>query len=116
MRFNAMQTGAFLAALAVALGAFGAHALKSRLDPHMLANFETGVRYQMYAALALMILGTQAGQTRAPAFLLSGALIFSGSLYLLSLTGVKMLGAITPIGGVLLIVGLVLAALDAGKL
>lgn len=115
MKINALQTGAFLAALAVALGAFGAHALKSRLDPQMLANFETGVRYQMYAALALMVLGTQTGQTRAPLFLLLGALIFSVSLYLLSLTGLKWLGAITPIGGVLLIVGLVLAALDAGK-
>lgn len=113
MKINAMQTGAFLAALAVALGAFGAHALKTKLDPQMLANFETGVRYQMYAALAMMILGTQAQQIRAPIFLLSGALIFSFSLYLLSLTGMNWLGAITPIGGVLLIIGLVLAALDA---
>ncbi len=115
MKMNALQVGAMLAALGVALGAFGAHGLKTRLDPAMLANFETGVRYQMYAALALMVLGTQAGQLRAPLFLLLGAVIFSGTLYLLSLTGVKWLGAITPIGGVLLIVGLVLAALDAGK-
>lgn len=115
MKINALQIGAALAALGVALGAFGAHGLKTRLDPQMLANFETGVRYQMYAALALMVLGTQAGQLRAPIFLLLGAIIFSGTLYLLSLTGVKWLGAITPIGGVLLIVGLVLAALDAGK-
>lgn len=115
MKINALQIGAALAALGVALGAFGAHGLKTRLDPQMLANFETGVRYQMYAALALMVLGTQAGQLRAPIFVLLGAIIFSGTLYLLSLTGVKWLGAITPIGGVLLIVGLVLAALDAGK-
>ena len=115
MRLNVLQMGSLLAAVAVALGAFGAHGLKTRLDPGMLANFETGVRYQMYAALALMILGTQAGQTRAPLFILSGALIFSLSLYLLALSGVKWLGAITPIGGVLMIVGLVLAALDAGK-
>lgn len=115
MKINALQTGALLAALAVALGAFGAHALQNKLDAHMLANFETGVRYQMYAALALMVLGTQANQTRAPLFLLLGTLIFSLSLYLLSLTGIKWLGAITPIGGVLLIVGLVLAALDAKK-
>lgn len=115
MKLNALQAGAFLAALAVALGAFGAHALKARLDPAMLANFETGVRYQMYAALALMVLGTQAGQTRAPLYILAGALIFSFSLYLLSLTGVKVLGAITPIGGLLLIVGLVLAGVDAGR-
>ena len=115
MKINALQIGAALAALGVALGAFGAHGLKTRLDPQMLANFETGVRYQMYAALALMVLGTQAGQLRAPIFVLLGAIIFSGTLYLLSLTGVKWLGAITPIGGVLLIVGLVLAVLDAGK-
>ena len=115
MRFNALQVGAVLAALAVALGAFGAHGLKTRLDPQMLANFETGVRYHMYAALALMVLGTQAGQTRAPLFILLGALIFSVSLYILSITGVRWLGAITPIGGVLMIVGLVLAALDAGR-
>ena len=115
MKINALQIGAALAALGVALGAFGAHGLKTRLDPQMLANFETGVRYQMYAALALMVLGTQAGQLRAPIFVLLGAIIFSGTLYLLSLTGVKWLGAITPIGGVLLIVGLVLAALDAEK-
>ena len=104
-----------LAALAVALGAFGAHALNTRIDPHMLANFETGVRYQMYAALALMVLGTQAGQVRAPLPILLGALIFSVSLYVLALSGVRWLGAITPIGGVLMIVGLVLAALDGGQ-
>ena len=115
MRFNALQAGALLAALAVALGAFGAHALNTRIDPHMLANFETGVRYQMYAALALMVLGTQAGQVRAPLPILLGALIFSVSLYILALSGVRWLGAITPIGGVLMIVGLVLAALDGGQ-
>ena len=115
MKINALQTGALLAAVAVAFGAFGAHALKARLDPQMLANFETGVRYQMYAALALMVLGTQTGQTRAPIFLLIGALVFSFSLYLLSLTGIKFLGAITPIGGILMIIGFVLAALDFGR-
>ena len=112
---NALQVGAVLAGLGVALGAFGDHALKTRLDPQMLANFETGVRYQMYAALALMVLGTQASQTRAPTPLLLGALIFSGSLYLMAATGLRWLGAITPIGGVLMIVGLALAALDAGR-
>lgn len=115
MKLNALQIGAFWAAVAVALGAFGAHALKTRLDPQMLANFETGVRYQMYAALALMVLGTQAGQTRAPLFILLGSLIFSVSLYVLALSGVRWLGAITPLGGLLLIIGLVLAGLDAGK-
>lgn len=113
MKINAFKSGAVLAALAVALGAFGAHALKTRLEPALLANFETGVRYQMYAALALMVLGTQPSQRRAPAFILAGALIFALSLYALSLSGLRVLGAITPIGGLLLIVGLVLAALDA---
>ena len=111
----ALQSGAVLAALGVAFGAFGAHTLQKHLDPQMLANFETGVRYQMYAALALMVLGTQGGQTRAPLLLLAGAIIFSGTLYVLSLTGVRWLGAITPIGGLLLIAGLVLAAVDAGR-
>lgn len=107
--------GALLAALGVALGAFGAHALRTRLEPGMLANFETGVRYQLYAALALIALGTQAGQRRAPALLLAGAVIFSGTLYVLALTGQRWLGAVTPVGGALLIAGFVVAALDARK-
>lgn len=111
----AFQTGAILAALGVALGAFAAHALKARLTPELLANFETGVRYQMYAALALLVLGTRPEQRRAPALLLGGAVIFSGTLYILALTGVKWLGAVTPIGGVLLIAGFVLAAVDARR-
>ncbi|MFW8625476.1 DUF423 domain-containing protein [Deinococcus sp. ME38] len=112
---HALRSGALLAAAGVALGAFGAHALKAQLTPEALTTFETGVRYQMYAALALMILGTQPAQTRAPWPLLAGAVIFSGSLYLLTLTGVKILGAVTPIGGVLMIAAFVLAALDARK-
>lgn len=110
-----LRSGAILAALAVALGAFAAHGLKPRLDAAMLANFETGARYQMYAALALLALGTQPGQRRAPGFLLAGALVFSGSLYVLALSGVKVLGAVTPIGGALMIAGFVLAALDVKK-
>lgn len=109
----AFPTGAILAALGVAMGAFAAHALKARLTPELLTNFETGVRYQMYTALALLVLGTRPEQRRAPALLLAGAVIFSGTLYILALTGVKWLGAVTPIGGVLLIAGFVLAALDA---
>ncbi|WP_119674143.1 DUF423 domain-containing protein [Deinococcus sp. RM] len=110
-----LRSGAILAALAVALGAFAAHGLKARLDADLLADFETGARYQMYAALALLALGTQANQRRAPLLLLAGAVIFSGSLYVLALTGVKVLGAITPIGGALMIAGFVLAALDVHK-
>lgn len=116
---NPGVAGALLAALGVALGAFGAHALRERLDPAALANFETGVRYQMYAALALLVLGARLpsakGPSLAPALLLAGAVIFSGSLYLLVLSGQRWLGAITPIGGVLLIAGFVVAALDARR-
>lgn len=110
-----MQLGAILAALAVALGAFAAHALKTRLNAPMLADFETAVRYQMYAALALLALGNQATQARGPFWLSVGTVIFSGTLYLLALTGLKWLGAITPIGGVLMILGFVLAAIDARR-
>ncbi|BDP41871.1 DUF423 domain-containing protein [Deinococcus aetherius] len=110
---NPTVAGAILAAVGVALGAFGAHALRERLDPAALANFETGARYQMYAALALLALGGRPGQRRAPGLLLSGAVIFSGTLYVLSLTGERWLGAVTPVGGALLIAGFVVAALDA---
>ncbi|MFV0451875.1 MAG: DUF423 domain-containing protein [Propioniciclava sp.] len=106
-------TGALLAALGVGLGAFGAHGLKDLVEPAMLANWETGVRYQMYAALAMLALSLRREQTRAPIFLVSGAAIFAGSLYVMALTGLRLLGAITPIGGVLLIAGLLLAAWDA---
>ncbi|ANE43871.1 DUF423 domain-containing protein [Deinococcus puniceus] len=110
---NALFAGLLLAAVGIGLGAFGAHALKARLDPAMLANFETGVRYQMYAALALIALGSQASIRRAPVLLLAGAIIFSGTLYILALTGQRWLGAVTPIGGALLIAGFVVAALEA---
>ncbi|ABF45066.1 protein of unknown function DUF423 [Deinococcus geothermalis DSM 11300] len=113
---NSTVAGGVLAALAVAFGAFGAHALKSRLDPGLLADFETAVRYQMYAALALLVLGAQPAQRRAPLLLLAGAVLFSGSLYVLALSGVRWLGAVTPLGGLLLIAGFAVAALDARKL
>lgn len=98
--------GSLSAGIAVALGAFGAHALKARLDANLLAVFETGVRYQMAHALALLAVGWAC--TRWPGSVLSasgwlfvaGTVLFSGSLYLLSLTGVRWLGAITPLGGV----------------
>ena len=112
---NSTLAGALLAALGVALGAFGAHALRARLGPDLLATFETGVRYQMYAALALLSLGTQLAQRRARGLLLLGALVFSGSLYLLVLTGQRWLGAVTPLGGLLLIAGFAVAALDARR-
>ena len=105
----------FLAALAgflgVALGAFGAHGLRGRLSPDMLAVFETGVRYHLYHALALML--TAAVMARMGGWLITtagwcfvaGILLFSGSLYALALTGVTVLGAITPLGGVAFLAG-----------
>ena len=97
--------GSASAFIAVALGAFGAHALKARLDADLLAVYETGVRYQMTHALALLAVGW-AG-TRWPGravnasgwLFVAGTVLFSGSLYALSLTGVRWLGAITPLGG-----------------
>ena len=103
--------GAFSAGLAVALGAFAAHALKARLDPQALATFEVGARYQMYHALALLAVGLLAERrpTRllwvSGALFVTGTLLFSGSLYMLSLSGVRWLGAITPLGGVALLAG-----------
>jgi len=106
----AALSGIFLTGTGVALGAFGAHALKTTLTPAMLEVFETGVRYQMYHGLGLLALsalpafqGEQRG--RAPALLLAGTVVFSGSLYLLSFSGVRWLGAVTPIGGVLMLAG-----------
>ncbi len=106
----AALSGVFLTATGVALGAFGAHALKATLSPAMLEIFETGVRYQMYHGLGLLALGAMpafqgAGKSRAPGLLLAGTVVFSGSLYLLSFSGVRWLGAITPIGGVLMLAG-----------
>ncbi|WP_189087594.1 DUF423 domain-containing protein [Deinococcus ruber] len=112
---NAALAGALLAGTGVALGAFGAHALKASLSTAMLEVFETGVRYQMYSGLALLALAALPSQRRAPVWLLTGAVVFSVSLYALSLSGIKVLGAVTPIGGVLMLVGWVLAALDSRK-
>ncbi|WP_189642495.1 DUF423 domain-containing protein [Deinococcus piscis] len=104
---RALAAGALWGALGIALGAFGAHALSERLSAADLAIFETGVRYQMYAALALLALGT-AGYGGWPVrLLLLGSVIFSLSLYLLVGLNVRWLGAVTPVGGVLMIAGLV---------
>lgn len=104
-------SGASLALLAVALGAFGAHALRERLDARDLEIFETAVRYQMYHALALLGVAWLATRLTDPLtgwagwLMIAGTVVFSGSLYLLVLTGPRWLGAITPIGGVMLIAG-----------
>lgn len=103
--------GAISALLAVAAGAFGAHALRARLTPDLLAVFETGARYQMYHALALLAVAWAVtrwpvGAVRGAGWLfIAGTVVFSGSLYLLSLTGQRWLGAITPLGGLLLLAG-----------
>jgi uncharacterized membrane protein YgdD (TMEM256/DUF423 family) len=92
--------------LAVALGAFGAHALKKTLAPEMMAVYETAVNYHVYHALGLLVIGLLAlhlpdsGALRWAGFLMAaGLLLFSGSLYALSLSGIRWLGAITPVGG-----------------
>jgi uncharacterized membrane protein YgdD (TMEM256/DUF423 family) len=116
---TSIRLGAALGALAVVAGAFGAHALQGRLDERMLQTFEVAVRYQTYHALALVLCGLlaergwrAAGAARA---LLAGVLVFSGTLYALVLTGAKWLGAITPVGGVLLVVGWILLALGRSE-
>ena len=98
--------------LAVAAGAFAAHGLRAHLAPDMLAVWETGARYHMYHALA-MALAAIAGSRWPPAFFLAGIVLFSGSLYALALTGIGWLGAITPLGGALLIAGWTCLAISA---
>lgn len=93
--------------IAVSLGAFGAHILRDKLSPQLLNTFQTGVQYQMYHTLAMLGIGLMllnfpaANLLRVSAyFMMAGIVLFSGSLYLLSLTGIRWLGAITPLGGV----------------
>ena len=115
-----LALGALLGALAVVLGAFGAHGLRSRVSPELLEIYETAVRYHFYHALALLAVGAwvdRGGSAASPpgvgmaawAFL-AGVVIFSGSLYALVLTGARWLGAVTPIGGVAFIAGWLLLA------
>ena len=106
-----LLVGALAGFTGVALGAFGAHGLRGRLSPEMLAVFETGVRYHMYHALAILatalIMGRTSGRlaTAAGWLFTSGIVLFSGSLYALAATGIPVLGAITPIGGVAFLLG-----------
>lgn len=108
-----LVVAAILGGLSVAGGAFASHALKDKLTERALEIFETGARYQMYHALALLLVALLLTRTEplsttliasGVAFML-GVVIFSGSLYGLSLTGIKWLGAITPLGGVAFLVG-----------
>lgn len=109
MNFGVM--GAISAFLGVAAGAFGAHALRGRLSPDLLQAFETAARYQLIHALALVALAitlklAPSRATRAAGWLfVAGTVLFSGSLYALALSGVRMLGAITPFGGMCLLTG-----------
>jgi len=108
--------GSVFAALSVLLGAFGAHGLKNRLSIEDLAIFETAVRYQMYHALGILLMGVASFYlteklVSAPAyFLILGIIVFSGSLFLLVFTNLRWFGAITPIGGLCLIIGWLLFA------
>lgn len=110
-----VSLGSINALIAVLLGAFGAHALKSRLSAEMLEIFQTGVQYHFYHALGLLAVGVIAYHLPDSGWLkwsgwlmLTGIIIFSGSLYILSTSGLKWLGAITPIGGTAFIIAWIL--------
>jgi uncharacterized membrane protein YgdD (TMEM256/DUF423 family) len=108
--------GCILALLAVAAGAFGAHGLRGRVTPELLDVYETGARYQMYHALALLVVAWALARWPGGAavwagwLFVAGIVLFSGSLYLLALTGIRWLGAITPLGGLAFLLGWALLA------
>lgn len=116
-RARLVRLGALAMAFGVALGAFGAHGLKSRLAPDLLAIYETGVRYHLVHGLAVFVAAWLTGEggnrsaRLAGVLFVVGILLFSGSLYLLALTGVRAFGAITPIGGVAWIAAWVIIAM-----
>lgn len=116
------QAGALFAFFGVAFGAFGAHALKARLDEAALSIWQTAVSYQIWHALGLLILGLILERKpherllRSSGYcLIGGTLLFSGSLYLLVLTSIRLLGAITPLGGTLLLAGWLLMAIALSR-
>lgn len=117
-----LMLGALSGGISVAAGAFGAHALRARVEPRLLEVFETGARYQMYHALALLAVAWIIGRTSSSMgtaagwLFVAGTLIFSGSLYAMTFTGIRALGAITPIGGVCFIAGWICMALAARQL
>ena len=106
-----MLIGALAGVIGVGFGAFGAHALRARLSPEMLAAFESGVRYQMYHAFAILIVALALARVDAPLIRAAGwaftvgIVLFSGSLYTMALTGMTTLGIVTPIGGVAFLAG-----------
>ena len=117
-----LLAGALFAFVGVGLGAFAAHGLRGRLAPEMMAVFETGVRYHMYHALALVltsiVMARMSGWLVATAgwCFIAGILLFSGSLYALALSGVTILGAITPLGGLAFLAGWACLALAAAAI
>lgn len=116
-----VATGAVFGFLGVAAGAFGAHAVKARIGADLLAVFETGARYHLVHALAIVLAGLVAGQAGAGAaparwagwLFAAGIVVFSGSLYALALSGVRWLGAVTPLGGLAFLAGWALLAFAA---
>jgi uncharacterized membrane protein YgdD (TMEM256/DUF423 family) len=114
-----LALGAISAAVSVAAGAFGAHALRARLAPELLAVFETGARYQMYHALGIALAAWAASRGGGAAavwagwLFAAGTVLFSGSLYALALSGARALGAVTPFGGVAFIGGWIALAVAA---
>ena len=114
-----LALGAISAAISVAAGAFGAHALKARLSPDLLAIFETGARYQTYHAIGIVLAAWGAARFPGAAaswagwLFVAGTILFSGSLYALALSGVRALGAVTPFGGVAFIAGWIALAVAA---
>ncbi|MCR9173293.1 MAG: DUF423 domain-containing protein [bacterium] len=124
MNKSIVVTGTVIIIVAIILGAFGAHALKERLNPEQLASFETGVRYAMYHGLGFLILGLAADRLPKLTWVfrlqLIGVVFFSGSIFFLALQPIlgislKFLGPVTPIGGTLLIVGWVLLLVSLFK-
>jgi uncharacterized membrane protein YgdD (TMEM256/DUF423 family) len=118
---NWTAIGSFLMALAVALGAFGAHGLRNKLDAYSLSVYEKAVFYHFVHALGILLVAllartgaiTPAGQARIGALLLVGIVLFSGSLYVLAVSGIRALGAVTPFGGIAFILGWLWLALEA---
>ncbi len=116
-----LLAGAVFMTLGVFFGAFGAHALKKILSPDMLAVYNTGVEYQFYHALGLLLIGLIGFRIESKwlrwsgILLIFGIIIFSGSLYALSISGIKILGAITPIGGLAFVAGWICLAIGLLK-
>jgi len=122
MAKTCIVVGALAGLMAVVLGAFGAHALRGQIDETQLVAFNTGAQYQMYHALALLMVGMLAYLFPAQkmlrwsgGFFIAGMILFSGSLYALALTQIKWFGPVTPIGGTAFMVGWLLLALAATK-